>query len=95
MIKRSLSSFVFIFSISLFVYVFIFGMGWGAGIFFIFLSEQASPSSPPKKENYIEMGETPPVCREHVHTGIPHTKTYNKSNFQKIQCNVFSIINTQ
>ena len=72
MIKRSLSS---SFLISLFIYVVIYlfiyllffggvaGVG-GTGIFFIFF----------KKYPFINMGEAPPVCREHVHTGRPHTR---------------------
>ena len=39
------------------------GVG-GTGIFFIFF----------KKYPFINMGEAPPVCREHVHTGRPHTR---------------------
>ena len=72
MIKRSLSS---SFLISLFIYVVIYlfiyllffggvaGVG-GTGIFFIFF----------KKYPFINMGEAPPVCREHVHTGRPHAR---------------------
>ena len=89
MIKRSLSSFVFILFISLFIYVFIYlfvGKGGGCSdILYIF--EWGSPPSPhPQQKStiFIKMGETPPVCREHVYTGTPRTKIgksiFNKSN---------------
>ena len=77
MIKRSLSSsflislFIYV-VIYLFIYLLFFGGGGGGevagvggtGIFFIFF----------KKYPFINMGEAPPVCREHVHTGRPHTR---------------------
>ena len=57
--------------------LFIFGVGLGSGIFFIFLSGEA-PSFPTKKKNiFIKMGETSPVCREHIHTSRLHTRIGN------------------
>ena len=58
MIKRSLSSFIFIFL--------------RVGCRDVHLSEWGSSAS--KNTIFIKMQETLPVCREHVHTGRPHTR---------------------
>ena len=67
MIKRSLSSFFFNFLVYLCTYLFIYLF---VCLFIYFL------------RGGIDMGETLPVCREHVHTGRPHTRKDN-SIFKK------------
>ena len=83
MMKRSLSSFSFI----LFISLFIRGGGGCSDIHYIFEWGSAEPSLPhPQQKStiFIKMGETSPVCREHVYTGRPRTRIdksiFNKSN---------------
>ena len=69
----------------LYFYNYYFFGGQGAagggitGIFLIFF----------KKYSFINIGEAPPVSREHVHTGRPHTRIDNsilkKSNLMSFQ----------
>ena len=34
--------------------------------------------APPINTIFIKMGESPPICREHIHTGRPHTQIIDK-----------------
>ena len=63
----------------LFIYLFIYLFWEGsAGIFFIFVSGGApDPHTTAKLTLFINIGEDSPVCREHVHTGRPHTRIDN------------------
>ena len=65
--------------IHLFTYLFIYLFWEGsAGIFFIFVSGGApDPHTTAKLTLFINIGEDSPVCREHVHTGRPHTRIDN------------------
>ena len=69
--KIPLSSFICIFLISSFVYVFIYFMGVGCRDIRHLSEWETPPTSHPPKNNFTKMGETLPVCREHVHAGRP------------------------
>ena len=35
--------------------------------------QNSKTATPPINTTFIKMGESPQICREHVHTGRPHT----------------------
>ena len=60
----------------LFIYLFILG-GECRDIFHLCQWGSSDPHTTAKLTLFINIGEDSPVCREHVHTGRPHTRIDN------------------